>query len=167
MDFLSAPSNFLAQWFRNVDSKILALKFLSTKIDRTPALQYTTLLLGAFCSRLRPAPRVSGRSCHILPFQPILWNISLLSLQKQPNTAPNLFQRGVEYGKYGGAANEWMNAHTRHILPPSEIDGGLFLAVFTGSDGRYLFHRIVWKGRIWQLCEWMLYLIYYDILWMW
>ena len=29
-------------------------------------------------------------------------NISLLSLQKQPNTAPNLFQRGVEYGKYAG-----------------------------------------------------------------
>ena len=27
-------------------------------------------------------------------------NISLLSLQKQPNTAPNLFQRGVEYGKH-------------------------------------------------------------------
>ena len=27
-------------------------------------------------------------------------NISLLSLQKQPNTAPKLFQRGVEYGKY-------------------------------------------------------------------
>ena len=27
-------------------------------------------------------------------------SISLLSLQKQPNTAPNLFQRGVEYGKY-------------------------------------------------------------------
>ena len=27
-------------------------------------------------------------------------NMSLLSLQKQPNTAPNLFQRGVEYGKY-------------------------------------------------------------------
>ena len=27
-------------------------------------------------------------------------NISLLSLQKQANTAPNLFQRGVEYGKY-------------------------------------------------------------------
>ena len=25
---------------------------------------------------------------------------SLLSLQKQSNTAPNLFQRGVEYGKY-------------------------------------------------------------------
>ena len=27
-------------------------------------------------------------------------DISLLSLQTQPNTAPNLFQRGVEYGKY-------------------------------------------------------------------
>ena len=27
-------------------------------------------------------------------------DISLLSLQQQPNTAPNLFQRGVEYGKY-------------------------------------------------------------------
>ena len=27
-------------------------------------------------------------------------DISLLSLQKQPNTAPNLFQRGVEYGEY-------------------------------------------------------------------
>ena len=27
-------------------------------------------------------------------------NISLLSLQTQPNTAPNLFQTGVEYGKY-------------------------------------------------------------------
>ena len=27
-------------------------------------------------------------------------SISLLSLQKQPNTAPNLFQRGAEYGKY-------------------------------------------------------------------
>ena len=27
-------------------------------------------------------------------------DIPLLSLQKQPNTASNLFQRGVEYGKY-------------------------------------------------------------------
>ena len=26
--------------------------------------------------------------------------VFLLSLQTQPNTAPNLFQRGVEYGKY-------------------------------------------------------------------
>ena len=34
MDFLSAPSNFLAQWFRNVDSKILGLTILSVKVDR-------------------------------------------------------------------------------------------------------------------------------------
>ena len=42
--------------------------------------------------------------------------------------------------------------HTCHILPPSEIDLGLSLAVFAGSGGKYLFHRIGWKGRIWQLC---------------
>ena len=28
------------------------------------------------------------------------------------------------------------------ILPPSEIDFGLCLAVFAGSGGKYLFHRI-------------------------
>ena len=27
-------------------------------------------------------------------------DVSPLSLQKQPKTAPSLFQRGVEYGKY-------------------------------------------------------------------
>ena len=32
--------------------------------------------------------------------------------------------------------------HTCHNRPPSEIDRGLFLAVFAGSEGRYLFHRI-------------------------
>ena len=40
----------------------------------------------------------------------------------------------------------WMNTslkfHTCHILSPSEIDLGLFLADFAGSGGRYLFHRI-------------------------
>ena len=41
--------------------------------------------------------------------------------------------------------------HTCHILPPSEIDLGLCLAVLAGSGGKYLFHRIGWKGRIWQL----------------
>ena len=40
---------------------------------------------------------------------------------------------------------------TCHILPPSEIDLGLCLAVFAGSGGKYLFHRIGCKGRIWQL----------------
>ena len=32
--------------------------------------------------------------------------------------------------------------HARHILPPSEIDLGLCLAVFAGSGGKYIFHRI-------------------------
>ena len=32
--------------------------------------------------------------------------------------------------------------HTCHILPPFEIDLGLRLAVFAGSGGKYLFHRI-------------------------
>ena len=41
--------------------------------------------------------------------------------------------------------------HTCHILPPFEIDLGLCLAVFAGSGGKCLFHRIGWKGRIWQL----------------
>ena len=41
--------------------------------------------------------------------------------------------------------------HTCHILPPSEIDLGLCLAVFAGSGGKYLLHRIGWKSRIWQL----------------
>ena len=35
MDFLSAPSNFLAQCFRNFDSKILGLRILSMKLGRT------------------------------------------------------------------------------------------------------------------------------------
>ena len=34
------------------------------------------------------------------------------------------------------------NPPTRHILPPSEIDLGLFWAVFTGLEGKKLFHRI-------------------------
>ena len=41
--------------------------------------------------------------------------------------------------------------YTCHILPPSEIDSGLCLAVFAGSGGKCLFHRIGRKGRIWQL----------------
>ena len=32
--------------------------------------------------------------------------------------------------------------HTCNIRPPSEIDLGLCLAVFAGSGGKYLFHRI-------------------------
>ena len=43
--------------------------------------------------------------------------------------------------------------HTCYILPPSEIDVRLCSAVFAGSGGNSLFHRIGWKGRIWQLWE--------------
>ena len=32
--------------------------------------------------------------------------------------------------------------HTRHILPPSEIDVGLFRADFADLEGKHLFHRI-------------------------
>ena len=35
MDFLSAPSNFLAQWFRNFESKDLGLRFPSLEFSRT------------------------------------------------------------------------------------------------------------------------------------
>ena len=44
------------------------------------------------------APHMVAIFCPFSKFCEI--NMSLLSLQKQPNTAPNLFQRGVEYGKY-------------------------------------------------------------------
>ena len=62
----------------------------------------------------RAAPRRSG-SCQSLetfglgssivamfyPFSQFCEiNVSLLSTQEEPNAAPNLFQRGVEYGKY-------------------------------------------------------------------
>ena len=33
-------------------------------------------------------------------------------------------------------------APTRHILPPSEIDLGLFWADFTDLEGKHIFHRI-------------------------
>ena len=43
MDFLSAPSNFLAQWFHNFDSKILGLTMLSMKNGRTGVCEKTLL----------------------------------------------------------------------------------------------------------------------------
>ena len=51
--------------------------------------------------RRRPRRCVLGIVAIFYPFSHFCEiNISLPSLQKQPNTAPNLFQRGVEYGKY-------------------------------------------------------------------
>ena len=43
---------------------------------------------------------------------------------------------------------------TGRILPPSEIGLGLFWADFTDLEGKHLFHRIGWKGRIWQVWAW-------------
>ena len=43
-------------------------------------------------------------------------DISLLSLQTLPNTAPNLFQRGVEYGKYVGSSSFTTNTSIAVIV---------------------------------------------------
>ena len=39
--------------------------------------------------------------------------------------------------------------HTCHILPPSEIDLGLCLAVLAGSEGRYLFRSLFLQAQNW------------------
>ena len=45
-------------------------------------------------------------------------SIFLLNLQKQSNTAPNLFQRGVEYGKYDGGPWRFPKAMRRQRAAP-------------------------------------------------
>ena len=52
-------------------------------------------------------------------------DISLLGLQTQPNTAQNLFQRGVEYGKYGDTV---LREQLRDIFPAG--DDYHYLALF-------------------------------------
>ena len=49
------------------------------------------------------------------------------------------------------ASQAHVNYHTRRILPPSEIDLGLFWADFTDLEGKHLFHRIGLKGSVWQV----------------
>ena len=45
--------------------------------------------------------RGEEHSCHILPFQQIMWNRYFPSEPaKHTKATPNLFQKGVEYGKY-------------------------------------------------------------------
>ena len=41
-----------------------------------------------------------------------------------------------------GARHDVYVLHTRHTLPPFEIDLGLFWADFTDLEGKHLFHRI-------------------------
>ena len=60
------------------------------------------------------APLKNTSSCNIVaifyPFSQFCEiSISLLSLQTQPNIAPNLFQRGVEYGKYATGTGSQTN----------------------------------------------------------
>ena len=50
--------------------------------------------------------------------------------------------RIAELGGSGVWAAVWVFILASHILPPSEIDSGLCLAVLAGSGGKYLFHRI-------------------------
>ena len=49
---------------------------------------------------------------------------------------------GGAFGGVWGLARLPTERHTCHILPPSEIDLGLFWADFAGSGGKHLFHRI-------------------------
>ena len=66
------------------------------------------------------------------------------------NSKNKLRSQGRGPGRWQGRGLS-REVHTCHILPPSEIDLGLCFAVFAGSGGKYSFHRIGWKGRIWQL----------------
>ena len=58
---------------------------------------------------------------------------------------------GRTLARENGRERRVRHKHTRHILPPSEIDLGLCWADFTDLEGKHLFHRNGWKGRIWQL----------------
>ena len=60
-------------------------------------------------------------------------HVDIESIESRPNMFESLGNVNRQSGRI---------LHSRHILPPSEIDLGLFWAVFTGSEGKYLFHRI-------------------------
>ena len=77
--------------------------------------------------------------------------ISIISLYDTKHTIILSWAAGPPGGRPGTAWAEAAADHTCHILPPSEIDLGLFFVVFTVSEGKCLFHRIGWKSRIWQL----------------
>ena len=70
-----------------------------------------SLLLSLSLSRRRA---VWGHSCHILPFQQIVWNSHFPSeLVRTAKTAPNLFQIGVGYGNHAapGRGNQRCSHH--------------------------------------------------------
>ena len=71
--------------------------------------------------------RDKRRSCHILPFQPILWNKDFPSEPaKPPKTAQNIFQRGVEYGKYERGFHKRATNSLRVAI--SEVGKRLYIA---------------------------------------
>ena len=59
-----------------------------------------------------------------------------------PPSLEYVLRRGETPAKKTGTSPDGYLAHTCHILPPSEIDLGLRLAVFAGSGRKYLFHKI-------------------------
>ena len=74
--------------------------------------------------------------------------IKLSAISQNRCSWENVAKRGKMYGSCGKmcALKQTITTckvfHTRHILPPSEIDVGLFWAVFTGTEGKHLFHRV-------------------------
>ena len=64
--------------------------------------------------------------------------ISLLSLETQPNTAPNLVQRGVEYGEYEITSNRGVEYGKYEITSNRGVEYGKY---------EYLFQRGVEYGE--------------------
>ena len=95
------------------------------------------------CPRPNVASRQQCHSCHILPFQPILRN---RYFPPEPaNTAPNLFQRGVECGEYE------CQGHAGAAEPLGDGDGGR-----TGTDNTVLLRRPLPIGsgvRVMRICQ--------------
>ena len=54
----------------------------------------------------------------------------------------HVYMSGLRCIYASAAVDPAAGTHTCHILPPSEIDLGLFWADFTDLEGKHLFHRI-------------------------
>ena len=147
MGFLSEPINFLAQWFRNFDSKILGLIILSMKNGRIPQVH------GGFPRSLDSSDRsllVCGltvlhesgswsspqtAAAHgIVILSVDLCVIDVMWFRPFP-VAKIAFQRLTTYFEY--LPRHLVSLHNRQILPLSEIDLGCFGLILQ-----------TWKGNI-------------------